>query len=291
MAIDAVSTGIGLFGFHGADHAAGAAADDGCPECVSFADVLGAALAEMADDVVFADADDVLSDDEPVAALMDTEWAYAPVDADPAVGAAAVGVDAAAATPKGGYDLDAIFEAAAKKYNISAKLLKAVAKVESNFRPDATSRKGAMGIMQLMPGTAAGLGVTDGYDPEQNIMGGAQYLRIQLNRFNGDVRLALGAYNAGPGAVKRAGGVPSYSENYVNKVLGYMGGGDMSAGSVLYNRLGGLMRDEGKADSGASGSSGEGLAAMFGGSMAQTLLMYIIQMQMKSSEDDEKRVF
>jgi len=132
----------------------------------------------------------------------------------------------ASALSSGDVDLDAIFDAAGRKYNLSTDLLKAVAKVESNFRPDATSRVGAMGIMQLMPGTARYLGVDDPYNPEQNIMGGAKYLREQLDRFDGDVKLALAAYNAGWPAVKKHGGIPPFRETqaYVPKVLGYMGG-------------------------------------------------------------------
>lgn len=118
--------------------------------------------------------------------------------------------------------LDAIFEEAAANYNLPVELLKAVAKVESNFNPMAVSSAGAMGVMQLMPNTAKGLGVTDPFDARQNIMGGAQYLRNQLNRF-GDLRMALAAYNTGPGNVMKYGGVPAYTERYVNKVLSGMG--------------------------------------------------------------------
>ena len=78
-----------------------------------------------------------------------------------------------------------------------------------------------MGVMQLMPETAKGLGVDDPFDPEQNIMGGAKCIAMKLKEFNGDVRLALAAYNAGSGAVRRNGGVPSYCTTYVNKVLSY----------------------------------------------------------------------
>ncbi len=116
---------------------------------------------------------------------------------------------------------DAYFKEAAKKYNISESLLKAVAKAESDFDPDCVSSAGAMGVMQLMPETAKGLGVDDPYDPEQNIMGGAKCLSLKLQEFKGDVRLALAAYNAGSGAVRRNGGVPSYCNTYVNRVLSY----------------------------------------------------------------------
>ncbi|MCI9080161.1 MAG: lytic transglycosylase domain-containing protein [Lachnospiraceae bacterium] len=116
---------------------------------------------------------------------------------------------------------DAYFKAAAKKYNVSESLLKAIAKAESDFNPDCVSSAGAMGVMQLMPETAKGLGVDDPYDPEQNIMGGAKCISLKLKEFKGDVRLALAAYNAGSGAVRRNGGVPSYCTTYINKVLSY----------------------------------------------------------------------
>lgn len=116
---------------------------------------------------------------------------------------------------------DAYFKAAAKKYNVSESLLKAIAKAESNFNPNDVSSSGAMGVMQLMPETAKGLGVKDPFDPEQNIMGGAKCISQKLKEFNGDVRLALAAYNAGSGAVRRNGGVPSYCKTYVSRVLSY----------------------------------------------------------------------
>jgi hypothetical protein len=123
-------------------------------------------------------------------------------------------------------------EAAGRQVNINPNLLKAVAQVESNFRPDATSPAGAMGIMQIMPSTARHLGVTDPLDPLQSIMGGARYLREQLDRFNGDIRLALAAYNAGWPAVQRHGGIPPFPETqaYVPRVLDLFGNGDITAG-------------------------------------------------------------
>lgn len=130
-------------------------------------------------------------------------------------------------------DLDAIFAAAAKEYEVPENLLKAVAKAESNFRADATSSCGAIGIMQLMPGTARSLGVIDPYDPEQNIMGGAKYLSGLLKQFDGNVSHALAAYNAGPGNVKKYHGIPPFPEtqHYVTKVLGYCDT-NLMAGSV-----------------------------------------------------------
>jgi len=130
-------------------------------------------------------------------------------------------------------NFDSIFEAAAKKYNIPVGLLKAVAKAESNFNANATSKCGAMGIMQLMPGTAKALGVTDAYNPEQNIMGGAKYLSQMLKEFNGNIELALAAYNAGPGNVKKYNGIPPFKEtqNYVSKVMKYFNN-NSTAGSA-----------------------------------------------------------
>jgi soluble lytic murein transglycosylase-like protein len=110
--------------------------------------------------------------------------------------------------------------AAAKKHGIDSALLAGLVKQESGFNPNAGSPAGARGLTQLMPGTAAGLGVTNVLDPLQNLDGGARYLRQQLDAFGGDVTRALAAYNAGPGAVQRYGGVPPYAEtqNYVRIV-------------------------------------------------------------------------
>lgn len=119
--------------------------------------------------------------------------------------------------------LDAIFDEASSKYGVDAKFLKAIAKCESDFSTECTSRSGAMGIMQLMPQTAASLGVTNAYDPYQNIMGGARYISEKLAQYNGDKSLALAAYNAGSGNVAKYGGIPPFKEtqNYVAKVMAY----------------------------------------------------------------------
>lgn len=129
--------------------------------------------------------------------------------------------------------LDDMFTEASKKYGVSEKLLKAVAKAESNFNPSATSNKGAAGVMQLMPATARSLGVDDPYDAKSNIMGGAKYLRQNLEKYQGNVELTLAAYNAGGNNVSKYGGIPPFKETqeYVRKVIGYMGE-NQSAGST-----------------------------------------------------------
>lgn len=124
-------------------------------------------------------------------------------------------------------EMDAIFEEAALTYGVSLELLKSVAKAESDFDTTCVSTSGAQGIMQLMPDTARELGVSDAFDAQENIMGGAKYLSQKLKEYNGDVTLALAAYNAGSGNVNKYGGVPPFTEtqNYVKKILGYLENG------------------------------------------------------------------
>ena len=118
-------------------------------------------------------------------------------------------------------EIDNLISKYANKNGLDEDFVKAVINQESGFNPNATSHCGAMGLMQLMPATAQGLGVENAYDAEQNIEGGTKYLKGLMDRFGNDKQLALAAYNAGPNAVKKYGGIPPYAEtqNYVKKVL------------------------------------------------------------------------
>ncbi|MCI8465837.1 MAG: lytic transglycosylase domain-containing protein [Lachnospiraceae bacterium] len=132
---------------------------------------------------------------------------------------------------------DAIFAEASATYQLPVSLLKAIVKVESDFNPNDVSSKGAKGLMQLMPSTAAEVGVTDPFDPRQNIMGATKYIKKQLDRF-GDLRVALAAYNTGPGNVKKYGGEPDYCKWYVDKVLAYAQEAQGDTGMNYNNLLG-----------------------------------------------------
>ena len=135
------------------------------------------------------------------------------------------GTTTAASTAADSQSLDTYFQQAADTYNISVDLLKAVARQESGFQTDIVSSAGAIGVMQLMPGTAEYLGVTDPYNAEQNIMGGAKLLSELSARYNGDLSLTLAAYNAGAGAVDKYGTIPPYQEtqNFVAKIKANLG--------------------------------------------------------------------
>lgn len=118
---------------------------------------------------------------------------------------------------------DAFIREAAALYRLPESFIRAVIRVESDYNPGVVSHAGAQGLMQLMPGTAARMGVRDAFDPRQNILGGTRYLRILANSFGGDLILTVAAYNAGGGAVQRYRGVPPYAETqrYVQRVLGW----------------------------------------------------------------------
>ncbi len=129
-------------------------------------------------------------------------------------------------------EVDKAITEAAQAHNVDPNLVRALVKVESNFNANAVSRKGAMGLMQLMPQTARTLNVSNPFDPRENVDAGVRHLKSLLNSYNGDVRLSLAAYNAGQGAVARNNGIPPYLEtqNYVKRIteLYWNGGSGMS---------------------------------------------------------------
>ncbi|HEU19952.1 MAG TPA: lytic transglycosylase [Deltaproteobacteria bacterium] len=119
--------------------------------------------------------------------------------------------------------VDTCIQEASRRYGIDSHLITAIMKVESDFNPRAVSKRGAKGLMQIMPENFEALNIQDPFNPRENIMGGTRYLRELLNRFNGEVELALAAYNAGPTPVSRINGIPPFreTEEYVKKVLNY----------------------------------------------------------------------
>jgi hypothetical protein len=136
-------------------------------------------------------------------------------------------------------DIDAAIDMAAARHNVDPNLVRAVVKVESNFNPNAVSRKGAMGLMQLMPSTARQLKVRNPFDPEQNVDAGVRHLKQLLESYGGDVKLTLAAYNAGSGAVARSAGIPRFAEtqNYVRRITNlYYGGFNVGPSSGMPSR-------------------------------------------------------
>ena len=136
-------------------------------------------------------------------------------------------------------DIDAAIDQAASRHNVDPNLVRAVIKVESNFNPNAVSRKGAMGLMQLMPQTARQLRVANPFDPQQNVDAGVRHLKQLMENYGGDVKLTLAAYNAGQGAVARSAGVPHFAEtrNYVKRITQLYYGGSDSGIQFLQNPM------------------------------------------------------
>ncbi len=142
-------------------------------------------------------------------------------------------------------EVDQAIVMAAARHNVDPNLVRSVVKVESNFNSNAVSRKGAMGLMQLMPRTARELKVKNPFDPQQNVDAGVRHLKYLLENYNGDVNLTLAAYNAGEGAVRRSAGVPHYGEtqDYVRKITRLYYGGEVSQGGTSRDPVR-VQRDE-----------------------------------------------
>jgi len=134
------------------------------------------------------------------------------------------GTRSPSSSPPDNSGFDSIIDKASETYQVDRDLIRSVIRAESDFNPDATSSKGAMGLMQLMPDTARGLGVKDAYNPEENIMAGTRYLKFLLDRYDGNVPIALAAYNWGMGNVERGTGrYPEETRNYVAKIMRSLG--------------------------------------------------------------------
>lgn len=147
-----------------------------------------------------------------------------PREIKPGTGVKKIDAGTKAQVPRTG--LEALVDRVAAKYGLDSGLLRAVVRAESDYDPLSVSSAGAMGLMQLMPETAKSLGVKNPFDPLENLDGGARYLKSMIERYGGNIKLALAAYNAGPGAVDRHGGVPPYEEttSYLKKINRLLGG-------------------------------------------------------------------
>ena len=191
--------------------------------------------------------------------------------------------------------MDSIFEEAAQLYNVPVMLLKAVGKAESGFNANAVSPVGAQGVMQLMPATAQALGVTDPFDARSNIMGGAKYIAEKLNQYNGDIDLALAAYNAGSGNVEKYGGVPPFTEtiNYIQRIKGYMGT-DLTTGQTVQSSAYGQSAVLDQSDDLLEGLTSEkSIAAMEQYLLAKMQLRLLDQINtigQSRSEDEEESI-
>ena len=155
------------------------------------------------------------------------------------VGSQPVVPGAAAERPLSPAEVDKAIDEAAQRHGVDPNLVRAVVKVESNYNPRAVSRKGAMGLMQLMPFTARSLKVGNAFDPHQNVDAGVRHLKQLLESYNGNIELSLAAYNAGSGAVNRSGGIPPYREtrDYVKKITDlYWGSGFGSKSRIVESR-------------------------------------------------------
>jgi soluble lytic murein transglycosylase len=172
-----------------------------------------------------------------------TETVIAP---GPTTGAAAVSNEAPAPARFSKDYCDSVITEASGRHGVDAALVRAVVKAESDYNPLAVSNKGARGLMQLMPETARDLAVTNVYDVEDNVDGGVRYLRNMLERFGGNMKLALAAYNAGPAAVEKHNGIPPYPETrtYVDRVLRFYGKGAGAAASGSRRSGGGFRAVE-----------------------------------------------
>lgn len=184
--------------------------------------------------------------------------------------------------------MDAIFEEAAEKYDVPVNLLMAVGKAESGYNADAVSSAGAMGVMQLMPSTAAALGVDNAFDARSNIMGGAKYLSQKLQQYNGDIDLTLAAYNAGSGNVEKYGGVPPFDEtiNYIRRIREYMGQ-ELSTGKTVTGAASDNTTGQSKKAAAAGTASGTDLtqllAEYFVGMMRLQMMNKVSSLGMGSS--------